>query len=97
MDVVAVEGISPGIRPRNRPTQVMLNQKKIKARRKKRKELVLFQICLFGGLLLVVKGFSYLAENSGEDLVYPLGNGMLKGVILGSRLFFTFILFHSQS
>lgn len=69
MDVVAVEGMSlPGIRLRNRPAQVMPNQKKIKARRKRRKELVLIQTCLFGGLLLVVKGFSYLAENSGEDL-----------------------------
>lgn len=69
MDVAAVEGMSlPGIRLRNRPAQVMPNQKKVRARRKRRKELVLIQICLFGGLLLVVKGFSYLAENSGEDL-----------------------------
>ncbi|XP_034043698.1 sodium/potassium/calcium exchanger 3-like [Thalassophryne amazonica] len=51
----------PGIRLWNRPA----NQKKVKARRKKRKELVLIQLCLFGSLLLVVKGFSYLAENSG--------------------------------
>ncbi|TMS23502.1 Sodium/potassium/calcium exchanger 3 [Larimichthys crocea] len=70
MDVAAaVEGMSlPGIRLRNRPAQVMPIQKKVKARRKKRKELVLIQICLFGGLLLVVKGFSYLAENSGFDV-----------------------------
>lgn len=69
MDVAAVDGMSlPGIRLWNRPAQVMPNQKKVKARRKRRKELVLIQICLFGGLLLVVKGFSYLAENSGEDL-----------------------------
>lgn len=67
MDVAAVESL-PGIRLRNRPTQVMPNQKKVKARRKRRKELVLIQICLFGGLLLIVKGFSYLAENSGEHL-----------------------------
>lgn len=73
MDVSAAEGTSlplppslPGIRLRDRPTQVMPNQKKVKARRKRRKELVLIQICLFGGLLLLVKGFSYLAENSGE-------------------------------
>lgn len=65
---VAVEGMSlPGVRLRDRPAQVMPNQKKVKARRKRRKELVLIQICLFGGLLLVVKGFSFLAENSGED------------------------------
>uniref|UniRef100_A0A4W6D0U1 Solute carrier family 24 member 3 n=1 Tax=Lates calcarifer TaxID=8187 RepID=A0A4W6D0U1_LATCA len=67
MDVAAVESL-PGIRLRNRPTQVMPNQKKVKARRKRRKELVLIQICLFGGLLLIVKGFSYLAENSGFDI-----------------------------
>ena len=68
MDVAAVEGMSlPGIRLRNRPTQVMPSQKKVKARRKKRKELVLIQICLFCGLLLLVKGFSFLAENAGED------------------------------
>nr|XP_029539917.1 sodium/potassium/calcium exchanger 3-like [Oncorhynchus nerka] len=61
----AAERMSPaGVRPRNRPPQVMLNQKKIKARRKKRRELVLIQICLLGGMLLFVKGFSYLAENS---------------------------------
>ncbi|XP_029291440.1 sodium/potassium/calcium exchanger 3-like [Cottoperca gobio] len=66
MDVEAVEGMSlPGIRLRNRPKQVMPIQRKVKARRKKRKELVLIQICLFGGLILVVKGFSYFAENSG--------------------------------
>lgn len=76
MDVEAVERMSPGIRLRNRPPQVMLNQKKIKARRKKRKELVIIQICLFGGLLLVVKGFSYLAENSGEDFAIPHNGGM---------------------
>lgn len=69
MDVAAAEGISlPGIRLRNRPKQVMPHQRKVKARRKRRKELVLIQICLFGGLILVVKGVSFLAENAGEDL-----------------------------
>lgn len=69
MDVVAGEGVTlPGIRLRNQPTQVMPNQKKVKARRKRRKELVLIQICLFGGLLLVVKGFSGFSGNSGENL-----------------------------
>lgn len=65
MDVAALqEGMSlPGLR--SEPTLVMLNQKKVKARRKRRKELVLIQICLFGGLILVVKGFSFLADNSG--------------------------------
>lgn len=68
MDVVAGEGVTlPGIRLRNQPMQVMPNQK-VKARRKRRKELVLIQICLFGGLLLVVKGFSGFSGNSGENL-----------------------------
>lgn len=68
MDVVAAEGTSPpGIRLRNQPAQVMPSQRKVRARRKKRKELVVIQICLFGGLLLLVKGFSYLAERSGEN------------------------------
>ncbi|KAM8878876.1 sodium/potassium/calcium exchanger 3-like isoform 2-T2 [Spinachia spinachia] len=66
MDVAAAEGMCPpGVRLRNQPMQVMPNQRKVKARRKRRKELVLIQICLFGGLLLVVKGLSYFAEHSG--------------------------------
>nr|XP_020449849.1 sodium/potassium/calcium exchanger 3 [Monopterus albus] len=69
MDVSAAEGMSlPGIRLLNRPTQVIPKQKRVKAKRKMRKELVLIQICLFGGLLLFVKGFSYLTENSGFDV-----------------------------
>ncbi|XP_056136224.1 sodium/potassium/calcium exchanger 3-like [Lampris incognitus] len=60
--------MSPGVRLRSRPTQVTLNQTKTRTRRKKRKELLLIQLCLFGGLLLAVKGFSYLAENSGYDI-----------------------------
>lgn len=68
MDVVAGEGmILPGVRLWNQPVQVMPSQK-VKARRKRRKELVLIQICLFGGLLLVVKGFSGFSEDSGEPL-----------------------------
>ncbi|XP_076001322.1 sodium/potassium/calcium exchanger 3-like [Genypterus blacodes] len=83
MDVAAVEGMSlPGIRLRNRPTQVMPNQKKVKARRKRRKELVVIQICLFGGLLLVVKGFSYLADNSGYDVS---SHGIQDQQMLGGR------------
>lgn len=70
MDVVAGEGMPlPGVRLWNQPVQVMPNQKKVKARRKRREELVLIQICLFGGLLLVVKGFSGFSGNSGERLV----------------------------
>ncbi|XP_019939260.2 sodium/potassium/calcium exchanger 3-like [Paralichthys olivaceus] len=69
MDVAAVEGMSlPGIRQRNRPPQVMPTQRKVRARRKRRKELVWIQICLFGGLLLLVKGCSFLADHSGFDM-----------------------------
>ncbi|XP_033939836.1 sodium/potassium/calcium exchanger 3-like [Pseudochaenichthys georgianus] len=76
MDVAAAEGISlPGIRLRNRPKQVMPNQRKVKARRKRRKELVLIQICLFGGLILVVKGVSFLAENAGFHASSPSSEG----------------------
>ncbi|KAK5866597.1 hypothetical protein PBY51_020776 [Eleginops maclovinus] len=79
MDVAAAEGISlPGIRLRNRPKQVMPNQRKVKARRKRRKELVLIQICLFGGLILVVKGFSFLAENSGFQVSSHSGEAQEK-------------------
>ncbi|XP_077379519.1 sodium/potassium/calcium exchanger 3-like [Festucalex cinctus] len=69
MDVTTEEGIMspPGIRLRNCPAQVMAKQKKTKARRKRRKELLLIQICLFGGLLLVVKGLPFLADASGSD------------------------------
>lgn len=68
MDVVTADETStPGVRLRKQPTQVMPSQRKVRARRKKRKELVVIQICLFGGLLLLVKGFSYLAEPSGEN------------------------------
>ncbi|XP_035767393.1 sodium/potassium/calcium exchanger 3-like [Neolamprologus brichardi] len=86
MDVAAAEaGTSlPGIRLRNRAKQVMPNQKKVKARRKRRKELVLIQICLFGGLLLVVKGFSSLAENSGFDVSSHSGEDQERWI--GRRL-----------
>ncbi|XP_055014709.1 sodium/potassium/calcium exchanger 3-like [Boleophthalmus pectinirostris] len=53
------------------PTQMMLNQRKVKARRKRRKELVLIQICLFCGLLLIVKGFSFIAGISGLSVSSP--------------------------
>ncbi|XP_033860738.2 sodium/potassium/calcium exchanger 3-like [Acipenser ruthenus] len=59
MDVVAAR--MPGSQP--------IHQKKIKARRKKRKELFLGQICFTGFLLLVVSCFSFLAEKSGYDIL----------------------------
>lgn len=54
------------VRVWTRPLQVMLQQKKIKARRKKRKELFGGQMCFMGLLLLAVSGLSSLTENSGE-------------------------------
>ena len=75
MDVAAGEGMSlPGVRLWNRPAQVIPTPRKVRARRKRRKELVLIQICLFGGLLLVVKGLSYLTEHSGEGFGCVLGS-----------------------
>ncbi|XP_026870594.2 sodium/potassium/calcium exchanger 3 isoform X2 [Electrophorus electricus] len=53
---------------RTRPLRVMLNQKKIKARRKRRKELFWGQMCSMGLLLLVVLGLSRFAEHSGYAL-----------------------------
>ncbi|XP_057699292.1 sodium/potassium/calcium exchanger 3-like isoform X2 [Corythoichthys intestinalis] len=68
MDVETEEGMSlPGIRLLNRPAQVMPKQRKATARRKRRKELLLIQIVLFGGMLLVVKGFSIFADGSGSQ------------------------------
>ncbi|XP_052007478.1 sodium/potassium/calcium exchanger 3-like [Xyrauchen texanus] len=54
------------IREWNRPLQVMLQQKKIKARRKKRKELFGGQMCFMGLLLLAVSSLSNLAGKSGN-------------------------------
>uniref|UniRef100_A0A8C2B5Q9 Solute carrier family 24 member 3 n=1 Tax=Cyprinus carpio TaxID=7962 RepID=A0A8C2B5Q9_CYPCA len=56
------------VRVWTRPLQVMLQQKKIKARRKKRKELFGGQMCFMGLLLLAVSGLSSLAENSGYGI-----------------------------
>ncbi|XP_064172211.1 sodium/potassium/calcium exchanger 3-like [Anguilla rostrata] len=67
MDGAVAGRMCPAIRSQSRPQQVMLTQKKIKARRKKRKELLLVQMCFMGFLLLVVSGLSLLAENSGYD------------------------------
>ncbi|KAG7238192.1 hypothetical protein INR49_031107 [Caranx melampygus] len=52
--------VSAGIRLRNRPTQVMPNQKKVKARRKRRKELVLIQGDI-GGAARYSAGTQHLA------------------------------------
>uniref|UniRef100_A0A1A8GU56 Solute carrier family 24 (Sodium/potassium/calcium exchanger), member 3 n=1 Tax=Nothobranchius korthausae TaxID=1143690 RepID=A0A1A8GU56_9TELE len=49
----------------------MPDRRRVRARRKRRKELVLIQICLFGGLLLVVKGISFLTEDSGFHVSIP--------------------------
>ncbi|KAI1896843.1 hypothetical protein AGOR_G00099030, partial [Albula goreensis] len=68
MDGAVAGRISPAVRARSRPLQVMLTQKKIKAKRKRRKELLLVQLCFMGFLLLVVSGLSFLAENSGYDI-----------------------------
>nr|XP_057939574.1 sodium/potassium/calcium exchanger 3-like isoform X1 [Doryrhamphus excisus] len=65
MDVLAGQGMSlPAIRLRSRP----VSQKKMKTRRKRRKEFLLIQICLFAGLLLVVKGCYFLAGGSDVDV-----------------------------
>ncbi|KAK5606480.1 hypothetical protein CRENBAI_020333 [Crenichthys baileyi] len=66
MDEAAEQAMSPlGIRHRDGATP---NQRRVKARRKRRKELVLIQICLFGGFLLAAKGFSYFKENPDFDV-----------------------------
>lgn len=63
-----VEGIpetADGVRGRS--LQVMLNQRKIKARRKKRKELFGIQMCFVGVLLGFATGLSSLAQKAGEE------------------------------
>ncbi|XP_029525307.1 sodium/potassium/calcium exchanger 3 isoform X1 [Oncorhynchus nerka] len=68
MDGMAV-GMMPGtVRVRCGPLQVMLNQQKTKARRKKRKDLLGVQMCFIGVLLVLVLGLSCLAEKAGYDL-----------------------------
>lgn len=56
------------VRVWTRPMQVMLQEKKIKARRKKRKELFGGQMCFMGLMLLAVSGLSSLVENSGYGI-----------------------------
>ncbi|KAJ8389869.1 hypothetical protein AAFF_G00113380 [Aldrovandia affinis] len=60
--------MSPAVRAWSRPLQVTLTQRKIKVRRKKRKELLLVQVCFTGFLLLLVSGLSFLAQNAGYDI-----------------------------
>ncbi|KAJ8250266.1 hypothetical protein COCON_G00221880 [Conger conger] len=67
MDGIDAGRMSPTIRARSRPPQVMLNQRKIKARRKKRKELFWGQLSFMGVLFMVVSGFSCLAKHSGYN------------------------------
>ncbi|XP_076830838.1 sodium/potassium/calcium exchanger 3 [Brachyhypopomus gauderio] len=55
------------VRVRTR-TRVVLNQKKIKARRKRRKEMFGGQMCLMGLLLVMVLGLSSFAGRSGYVL-----------------------------
>ncbi|XP_037546049.1 sodium/potassium/calcium exchanger 3-like [Nematolebias whitei] len=45
----------------------MLEQRRVRTRLKRRKELVLIQMCVFGGLVLLVKGGSVLLEGPGSD------------------------------
>ncbi|KAI1894768.1 hypothetical protein AGOR_G00119140 [Albula goreensis] len=67
MDGVDAGRMAPTLTGRSRPLQVMLNQRKIKARRKKRKELFWGQMGFMGVLLMVVSGLSFMVENSGYD------------------------------
>lgn len=48
---------------------VMLNRRRSKARRKKRKELFAFQMCFLGGLLGLVAGLQTVAQRAGEGHV----------------------------
>ncbi|KAG7463051.1 hypothetical protein MATL_G00191250 [Megalops atlanticus] len=84
MDGIVAGRMSLAVRVRSRPLQVMLNQRKIKARRKKRKELFWGQVGFVGILLAVVSGISCLAENSGyEAYSYTAEDGARWG---GRRL-----------
>ncbi|KAJ3615142.1 hypothetical protein NHX12_018710 [Muraenolepis orangiensis] len=63
------ERVTPSVRARNRSTQMIVNQMKLGTRRRKRKELLLVQICLFGGLLMLVKGLTFVTEHAELDVV----------------------------
>lgn len=68
MDGVVVGWMPESAGVRSCPLQVMLSQSKIKARRKRRKELFLGQMCFMGLLLMVVSGLSHVAESAGESI-----------------------------
>lgn len=68
MDGVVVGWMPESAGVRSCPLQVMLSQRKIKARRKRRKELFLGQMCFMGLLLMVVCGLSHVAESAGESI-----------------------------
>ncbi|CAL8255243.1 unnamed protein product [Lota lota] len=67
MGSLVAEGIMPdvsfGLRGHSLP--VMPNQRKTKARRKKRKELFAFQMCFMGALLVLVMGIKSFAPKTG--------------------------------
>ncbi|KAG5266597.1 hypothetical protein AALO_G00233910 [Alosa alosa] len=65
MDGVIVGWMPKSAGVQSCPLQVMLSQRKIKARRKGRKELFLGQMCFMGLLLMVVSGLSRVAESTG--------------------------------
>ncbi|KAJ8014123.1 hypothetical protein DPEC_G00036990 [Dallia pectoralis] len=68
-------GPIPGtVRVRSRRLQVMLNQRKTKARRKRRKECCGGQMCAMGLLLALVTGISCLAQKAGFDVSSTTGN-----------------------
>ncbi|XP_041960495.1 sodium/potassium/calcium exchanger 3-like [Alosa sapidissima] len=86
MDLITTGSMSPAVRSRNRPLQVMLNQKKIKARRKKRKELLFIQLCFLGGMFLVVTALCYLADGTGYDVSSFTSHDADRGI--GRRLLY---------
>ena len=70
MDGSVAGGIMPDISfgLRGHALPVMPNQRKTKARRKKRKELFAFQMCFMGALLVLVMGIKSLARKTGRRL-----------------------------
>ena len=78
MDGVIVGWMPESAGVQSCPLQVMLSQKKIKARRKRRKELFVGQMCFMGLLVMVVSGLSHFAENSGESTLTLNGQSLIK-------------------
>lgn len=62
----------PGHRNRAMPEQ---RRVRTRTRLRGRKELVLIQMCVFGGLVLLVKGGSVLLDGPGEFLIKLIGTG----------------------